>query len=349
LALGRLLDVGGGFHEAAIIGYDQWHQHMTDTLPQPELSVVVPVYCSQDSLQRLVEAVFAAFPTSPGSVEVILVNDASTDASWEVMTRLAAEHPNLRCINLRRNFGQDNAILTGLRYSRGDYVAIMDDDLQHDPADLPRLLELIKTGPDVVYATYKVKQQSLWKNIGSWLNGKTAEWLLVKPKNLYISPYKIICRAVVDVLCVYDGPYPYVDGLLFQITSRFSQLEVTHHRRKIGRGSYSLRRSISVWLRLFSSFSLQPLRIVTFCGLMFAVAGLLGTIALIIHRLVEPADFYGPATGWASLMVAILVIGGIQMVFLGVIGEYLGRTYLQVNKKPQTLVRETLNLPEREG
>ena len=143
---------------------------MTDTSLQPELSVVVPVYCSQDSLQRLVEAIFAAFPTSPGSVEVILVNDASTDASWEVMTRLAAEHPNLRCINLRRNFGQDNAILTGLRYSRGDYVAIMDDDLQHDPADLPRLLDVIKTGSDVVYATYSVKQQSRWKNFGSWLN-----------------------------------------------------------------------------------------------------------------------------------------------------------------------------------
>jgi glycosyltransferase involved in cell wall biosynthesis len=135
---------------------------MTNTSPKPELTVVVPVYCSQGSLERLVAAIFAAFPTSPESVEVILVNDASTDASWEVMTRLAAEHPNLVCIDLRRNFGQDNAILTGLRHSRGDYVAIMDDDLQHDPVDLPRLLEVIKTGPDVVYATYRVKQQSRW-------------------------------------------------------------------------------------------------------------------------------------------------------------------------------------------
>lgn len=322
---------------------------MMNTGPQPELSVVIPVYCSQDSLQRLVEAIFAAFPISPGSVEVILVNDASTDDSWKVMTRLAAEHPNLRCINLRRNFGQDNAILTGLRYSRGDYVAIMDDDLQHDPADLPRLLEVIKTGSDVVYATYTVKQQSRWKNLGSWLNGKTAEWLLVKPKDIYISPYKIICRAVVEVLCVYDGPYPYVDGLLFQITSQFSQLEVTHRRREIGRGNYSLRRSISVWLRLFSSFSLQPLRIVTFCGLTLAVAGLVGAMALVVYRLSEPAHFYGPATGWASLMIVILVIGGVQMVFLGVLGEYIGRTYLQVNRKPQALVKETLNLPERVG
>ncbi len=137
--------------------------------------------------------------------------------------------------------------------------------------------------------------------------------------------------------------------MLFQITSRFSQLEVTHHRRAIGRGNYSLRRSISVWLRLFSSFSLQPLRIVTFCGLTFAVAGLVGAMALVVHRLNEPAHFYGPATGWASLMVVILVIGGMQMVFLGVIGEYIGRTYLQVNRKPQALVTETLNLPEREG
>jgi len=322
---------------------------MKDTDSQPELSVVVPVYCSQDLLQRLVSAIFAAFPNSPESVEVVLVNDASTDSSWEVMTRLAAEYPNLKCINLQRNFGQDNAILTGMRYSRGDYVAIMDDDLQHDPADLPRLLEVIKTGPDVVYATYAVKKQSLWKNIGSWLNGKTAEWLLAKPKDLYIPPYKIICRAVAEVICVYDGPYPYVDGLLFQIASRFSRLEVTHHRREIGRGNYSLRRSISVWLRLFSSFSLQPLRIVTFCGLTFAVAGLVGAMALVVHRPNEPAHFYGPATGWASLMVVILVIGGMQMVFLGVIGEYIGRTYLQVNRKPQALVKETVNLPEREG
>jgi len=148
---------------------------------------------------------------------------------------------------------------------------------------------------------------------------------------------------------VYDGPYPYVDGLLFQITSQFSQLEVTHRRREIGRGNYSLRRSISVWLRLFSSFSLQPLRIVTFCGLTLAVAGLVGAMALVVYRLSEPAHFYGPATGWASLMIVILVIGGVQMVFLGVLGEYIGRTYLQVNRKPQALVKETLNLPERVG
>ena len=114
-------------------------------------------------------------------------------------------------------------------------------------------------------------------------------------------------------------------------------------------GNYSLRRSISVWLRLFSSFSLQPLRIVTFCGLTLAVAGLVGAMALVVYRLSEPAHFYGPATGWASLMIVILVIGGVQMVFLGVLGEYIGRTYLQVNRKPQALVKETLNLPERVG
>ena len=321
---------------------------MTDSRIRPELSVVVPVYCSQGSLQPLVEAIFAAFPASPESVEIILVNDASTDDSWQVMTRLAGEHPNLRCLNLRRNFGQDNAILTGLSHSRGDYVAIMDDDLQHDPADLPRLLEVAKTDCDVVYARYTRKQQSWWKNIGSWINGKTAEWLLGKSSDIHLSPYKILCRPVVDAVCVYDGPYPYIDGLLFQITSRFSQLEVTHHRREFGHGNFSPRRSLSVWLRLFSSFSVQPLRLVTFCGLLFAVAGLVGAAALIFHRLSAPAEFYGPAAGWASLMVAILVIGGMQMIFLGVIGEYVGRTYLKVNRKPQSLVMEALNLPEPE-
>ncbi len=229
--------------------------------------------------------------------------------------------------------------MAGLQFARGEYLAIMDDDLQHDPADIPRLLEAIEAGPDVVYAAFEDKHQVRWKNTGSWINGKTAELLLNKPKEIYLSPYKIIRSDLVEILLQYDGPYPYVDGMLFQLTSRISQIPATHHPRQFGDGNYSFARSLRVWLRLFSSFSVQPLRMVMWFGMLVAAAGLVGAILTVFWRLAFPEQFGDEAVGWASLMLTILVIGGTQMIFLGIMGEYIGRTYLRVNCKPQAVIR----------
>ena len=246
-------------------------------------------------------------------------------------------------VDFRRNFGQDNAIFVGLRLARGAYVAIMDDDLQHDPRDLPVLLEKIQEGADVVYADFRVKHHKLWKNLGSWFNGKVAEWVLDKPRGIYLSPYKVIRKEVADLICRYEGPDPYVDGRLFQVTSRFAKVDVEHRPRFAGTSTYTLWRSIAVWARLATSFSVRPLRLVTWCGLALGTLGALLALVVVAYRLLAPERFAMAVAGWASLMVAQLLIGGVQMIFLGVLGEYAGRTHTTVVGKPQATIREVLN------
>jgi undecaprenyl-phosphate 4-deoxy-4-formamido-L-arabinose transferase len=320
---------------------------MSDFAPaiQPRLSVVVPVYRSQECLEALVTAISDGVAAAGHGCEIILVNDCSPDRSWGVIQSLCERHGNVVGIDLRRNFGQDNAILTGLRIARGRYVAIMDDDLQHDPRYLPVMLKKIEEGFDVVYADFRVKHQKRWKNIGSWFNGKVAEWVIDKPKSIYLSPYKIISSDVAALICRYDGPDPYVDGLLFQVTSRISNVPAEHQPRFAGKSTYTFWKSLRVWARLAFSFSVKPLRIVSLCGFGFAALGLIFTLVVVYYRLRYPEEFSAVAVGWASLMVAALVIGGVQMIFFGVLGEYAGRTYMKVNQKPQTAIREVLNKP----
>src|SRR5262245_13511750 len=237
---------------------------------QPDLSIVVPVYRSEDCLEALIAAIGEALEPAGRDYEVVLVNDYSPDHSWPVIESICRSNPNVVGVDLRRNFGQDNAIMTGLRLARGRYVAIMDDDLQHHPRDLPALLSKIEEGFDVVYADFRVKRQKLWKNLGSWFNGKIAERVIDKPQHVYLSPYKIISREVTDLICEYDGPDPYVDGLLFQVTARITQIPVEHHKRYAGRSTYTFWKSVKVWARLAVSFSARPLRLVSWFGFVIA-------------------------------------------------------------------------------
>ncbi len=316
---------------------------LCDEESRPDVSIVVPVYRSEGCLRALAVAIAEALTPTGRDYEVILVNDYSPDNSWAVIEALCQAYPNIVGIDLRRNFGQDNAIMTGLRYAQGKYVAIMDDDLQHHPSDLPALLAKIEEGPDVVYANFESKRQKVWKNVGSWFNGKFAEWLIEKPKHIYLSPYKIIRREVVEMICKYDGPDPYIDGLLFQVTSRIAQVPARHHTRYAGKSNYTFWKSARVWAKLVFSFSVKPLRLVTWGGFAFAVLGLFLATSVILYKLLRPEDFSGAAVGWASLIVALLIGGGTQMIFFGILGEYTGRMFLRANKKPQTSIREVMN------
>ena len=315
-----------------------------DGRAEPELSVVVPAYRSADCLEALADAVARALRPLGRPYELILVNDGSPDATWRVIEALCRSRPEVVGVDLMRNFGQDNAIMTGLRLARGAVVAIMDDDLQHDPADMPAMVARLEAGADVVYADFLVKRQHAWKNLGSWFNGKVAEWVLDKPRGVYLSPYKVMRREVLELICRYDGPDPYVDGLLFQVTSRFDRVPVEHHRRHAGRGHYNFARSVAVWSRLATGFSVRPLRVVTWCGLVLGAFGGVLAVVVIAYRLLYPGVFAAAVAGWASLIVAQLLIGGIQMIFLGVLGEYAGRMHTAVaGKKPQATVRQVLN------
>jgi undecaprenyl-phosphate 4-deoxy-4-formamido-L-arabinose transferase len=276
------------------------------------------------------------------SYELLLVNDGSPDRSWLVIKQLAAQYSGVVGFNHRRNFGQDNAILTGIRNAAGRTVVIMDDDLQHSPDDIPKLFaEMRRSGADVVYAHFIDKRQKVWKKLGSWINGKFAQWLIDKPANIYMSPFKIVRGEVAEFIATFEGPFPYVDSLLFQVTDRFSFVPTQHYPRFAGNSTYTFVKSLSVWSRLAFSFSVKPLRLVSWVGIVALLISILGAFIIVILRLVYPADFSNSAAGWASMMIMILVIGGLQMLFLGILGEYAGRTLVNVNQKPQSIVAET--------
>jgi glycosyltransferase involved in cell wall biosynthesis len=308
----------------------------------PRLSVVIPVYRSEACLPELMRAITQALAPYDWDYEVILVNDFSPDRSWQTIESLCHKYPRLLGVDLRRNFGQDNAILTGLRLSRGKYIAIMDDDLQHDPKYLPALMKKTDEGADVAYADFGRKRQKLWKNMGSWINGKIADRVLWKPKDVYLSPYKVIVREVADLICNYSGPKPYIDGLLFQATWRMASIPVEHLPRYAGRSTYSVWKALEVSARLIFSFSVKPVRLVTWSGLVMALLALLGAFGVTLYRLLFPEDFPATAVGWSSLMVVFLLVSGIQMMFLGILGEYAGRAYLLVNRHPQTSIRTVI-------
>jgi len=306
---------------------------------QLALSIVIPVYHSADCLEALNAAISEALGPLGIPYEVILVNDCSPDESWTVIEHLCRSHANVVGVDLRRNFGQDNAILTGIRLARGQYIAVMDDDLQHDPKVIPSLVAELEAGFDLVYAQFGKKRQKAWKNLGSWFAGKVAEWVLNKPKDIYLSPYKVFRREVADLICNYHGAEPYIDGLLLQVTSRVTQVPVEHRLRYSGKSTYNFWASIRIWTRIAFSFSVKPLRLVTILGLAFSMLGVLLGMVVILYRLSSPQSFPESTAGWASLIVAVLFLGGIQMIFFGILGEYAGRTYLRVNDQPQTAVR----------
>lgn len=315
--------------------------------PHLDLSIVVPVYRSAECLEKLVAAIGDALIPAGLRHEIILVNDGSPDESWAVIERLANKYHNVIGIDLRRNFGQDNALLTGIREARGGYVALMDDDLQHDPRDLPGLLLALQSGFDVVYADFRKKHHKMWKRLGSWFNGKVAEWVLQKPKHIYLSSYKVMRQEVAEVIGAYSGPEPYIDGLLLQVTSRITQLPVNHRPRYAGESTYTLYKSIRVWGRVAFSFSVKPLRVVSVFGIAFSGLGVLLAVAVVLYRLLSPESFEASTAGWASLAVAVLFFGGLQMIFFGILGEYAGRTFLRVNEKPQTAIRAIIRAANR--
>ena len=301
------------------------------------LSIVVPVYRGAATVGRLVEALSELRPE--GGLEVILVNDGSPDNSGEVCRRIAATaRVPVTYLEHARNFGEHNAVMTGLRHARGAFIINMDDDLQNPPEEVVRLYDHCRLNDwDVVYTRYAKKEHEGWRNLGSRFANKVADTLLDKPRGLYLSSFRCISALVAREVTKYDGPYPYIDGLIMQVTQRIGTLEVAHTAREEGKSNYNLRRLVRLWLNLATNFSVLPLRLAIFAGAGMAV---LGFIAAII--VVAEAIFVGTPSGWASSMTMMLLIAGVQFMILGVLGEYVGRAFLSANGKPQGVVREAI-------
>lgn len=308
---------------------------------QPEVSIVIPVYNSEKCLDELNAQVSDALKNI--TYEMILVNDKSKDRSWSKIVSLTQVNPRIKGITLKKNAGQDNAIMAGLSQAAGDFVVIMDDDLQHSPFDIPKLLSKCKEGFDVCYAQFADKKQSLWKNAGSKLNDFLAEVFLKKPGGLYLSPFKIMRNSVAKNIVTYNGPFPYVDGIILSITSNFTQVEMLHQKRFEGSSNYNIVRSVSVFLKHVTGFSLYPLRMVTLIGIMAASLSFFLGGYFIIDYLTNETQ----VEGWITLVLLLAFFNGLILMCLGLIGEYIGRIYLTVTAKPQFVIDEIVNGKER--
>ncbi len=264
------------------------------------------------------------------------MNDCSPDSSWEKIVEAVHRNNRVVGVNLRKNAGQDSAIMAGLNFARGRAIVIMDDDLQHDPADAPALVDKVLEGYDVCFGRFLHKKQAAWKNMGSWLNDKVANFLIGKSEDVYMSPYKAISAGLAQEIIKYSGPFPYIDGLIFSSTSSVTQSDVEHHDRYAGKSNYNFVRSIGVWLKVTTGFSLAPLRIATYLGFSFSALGLLMAGYIAGKKLLLDLA----PLGWSSTITAILVLGGIQLACLGIIGEYLGRVFMHLNRMPQFVIKE---------
>ncbi len=301
------------------------------------LTVVIPVYRGAASIGELVDAL--AQLDIPGGHEIVLVNDGSPDDSSAVCRRLTTRTDiPVTLVDLSRNFGEHNAVLAGLHHARGDYVITMDDDLQNPPSEVVRLFNHARDGNwDVVYTYYAEKKHARWRNLGSRFANYVADLLLDKPQGLYLSSFRCMNAFVRKNILRFEGPFPYVDGLVLQVTQKIDRIPVKHLARAHGRSNYTLRRLVGLWMNLFVNFSVMPLRISTAVGIVMCLLGFSGGVVVALEALISHTP-----EGWASLMASVLLLSGVQFVMIGLLGEYVGRLFLTVNRKPQFLVRDVV-------
>jgi len=311
---------------------------MNTTPSRLALSIVIPVYNAERTIGKLVDELVRSL-TPHYRLEIILVNDNSVDHSEGVCISLYERYKGIvRFYSLSKNVGEHSAVMAGLNKVRGDYAVIMDDDFQNPVSEVVKLVnKALENDYDVVYSFYEKKRHSLFRNLGSKFNDRVANLMLKKPKDLYLSSFKVLNRFLVNEIVKYHGPFPYIDGLILQITDKIGRVQVEHHARQEGRSGYTIKKLISLWLNMFTNFSILPLRISIVLGFISSIAGLLLGIYTVMEKLSNP-DI---PIGYASLFVVVTVFAGVQLIMLGMVGEYLGRVFLTLNRKPQYTIKKT--------
>lgn len=306
-----------------------------------KVSFVIPCYRSEHTISDVVAEIDEKMKQLKAyEYNIFLVNDCSPDNTFSVIRKLCEEREDIKGIGFARNFGQHAALMAGLRHSDGDYVVCLDDDGQTPANEVDKLLDKLEEGYDAVYAKYEQKKHSAFRNMGSKANELMTRIMLDKPADLYVSSYFAVKRFVVEDMIRYENSYPYVIGLVLRTTKNITNVVVSHRERQEGSSGYTFKKLIALWFNGFTAFSVKPLRMATAMGGCSAAAGFIYGIYTIIKRFVNPEV----PLGFSSTMAAIVFFGGMIMVMLGLIGEYIGRIYISLNNSPQYVIREKLNL-----
>lgn len=304
---------------------------------EKDISVVIPVYNSEKTITPLVEALYGILKDKY-AFEIILVNDGSSDRSFDVLAGLCKKLDGVVAVNLSKNFGEHNAVMAGFNYARGEYVITMDDDMQNPAEEVVKLIEEAKKGYDVVYGKYTVKKHSFLRNIGSDINDLMADRVIRKPRGLRLTSFRMIRSYVVREIIKYRAPYSYMDGLILRSTRSIGTIVVDHQERKVGRSNYTFGKLVGLWLNGLTNFSFSPLRLSSYAGLAILATGALLAITMAVEALLSNSVI----PGWLPVAMLALFLSGVQLLSVGILGEYVGRMFLAQNMTPQFVVREVI-------
>ena len=306
-----------------------------------KISFVIPCYHSAQTVGNVVrDIVDTVLARSEFQYEIILVNDNPPDDTWRVICEMCRNNPNIHGICFTKNFGQHAALMAGYRKVTGDIVVSLDDDGQNPPQEMFKLIDALNEKTDLVYAKYIQKKRSLFRNFGSKVNDWMVQWLLNKPKELYLASYYAAKRFIIDEMVKCENPFPYIDGLALRSTSEYINVDIVHKERAAGNSGYSIAKLLGLWMNGLTSFSVKPLRIATFSGFCISLLGLVLAIIIIIQKLILKDAV---SAGWPSIMTVVLILDGAIMIMLGLVGEYVGRIYVTMNKSPQYVIKDEVN------
>lgn len=306
-----------------------------------KISFIIPCYNSEFTIENVIKDIVITVKDN-NVYEIICVNDCSSDNVYDKLKDIAKVNNNVKVINFSKNFGQHNALLCGMRHITGDIIVCLDDDGQTDPKQCYKLINALDENTDVVYAKYDKKKHSLCRNIGTFINKKMCEWLCDMPISIVSNSYFACKKFVINEICRYGNPYTFLGGLIFRTTKNIKNVEIEHFERKEGKSGYTLIKLFSLWLNGFTAFSIKPLRIASFIGFFLAIIGFIYGIIVIVGKFINPLR----PVGYSSLMCILLFIGGIIMIILGLIGEYVGRIYISINNSPQYVIKDKINFDE---
>lgn len=303
-----------------------------------KLSFVIPCYGSERTIKGVIEELRETVKSLPAySYEIVMVSDASPDQVYQVIQELCKADPeHCKGAELAKNFGQHAALMAGYRMATGDCILSLDDDGQAPLESVPQMIDALKDA-DLVFGSYSHKKHNIFRNFGSKVNDWMAEFLLGKPKKLHVTSFFAMRRFIMDEILKYDNAYPYLLGLLLRTTNNIVNVPVNHRERADGRSGYTFRKLLHLWINGFTAFSVVPLRIATFCGFFCAFLGAIGVAWCIVNKIIHP----DAPLGYSSMMTTIIFVGGMLMLMLGMIGEYIGRTYICINQAPQYVIRST--------
>jgi glycosyltransferase involved in cell wall biosynthesis len=310
---------------------------MISASPAPTCSVVVPVYNSEGTLRELTTRLDATLAKACGAFEVILVNDGSRDSSWRVIEELANEFPWVKGIDLMRNYGQHNALLSGIRTAKYDVIITIDDDLQHPPEEIPKLLDKLGEGYDAIYGTPEHEQHGLFRDLASQVTKLALQSAMGASIARSVSAFRVFRAQIRGAFADYQSPNVSIDVLLTWGTTRFAAVSVRHEPRRQGASNYTFWKLLTHAVNMLTGFSVVPLQFASLLGFGFALFGV-GVLFYVVGRYFLQG---GAIPGFPFLASIIAIFSGVQLFALGVVGEYLARMHFRVMRRPPYAVRET--------